>query len=114
MKNQHFCTPLKMDAVRNGREFDSIRTGWICEHYPGDIIGIKLRDGDGVDQFFCYARVESVQAVQYKDIPKTPQNLEEINRYKRKFHPEHFFFHYTYMKLDEEDLDPYELRALRK
>lgn len=95
MKHLHFCTPNKLKEILDPKtqDFETIRTGWIPEIYPGDIVGLKKRTTQFPphnDQFIGYALISNTRAIKFKNLNQKIHK-EEISRYHKKFHPEKFF-----------------------
>jgi len=103
MKAFHFCTPEKLKEIKLWPRFDSVRTGWVPELYPGDKIKINERV-DKTDTLLFIAKVLSVQPILFKNIDQT-FHREEIERYHKKFHPERWFFIITFERVKPNPLD---------
>jgi hypothetical protein len=83
-------------------EWTDYRTFWIPNFEEGDVIQIKERI-EGTDYPLCIAKVISILPVRFKEIDLSlVANQEQIDRYKRKFHPEHWFFQIRYQIVREE------------
>ena len=103
MKSIHFCTPLLLESLKkleDGGLFSTIRTGWITHLYPGDTVKINHRYPSGID-FLFHAQVEDVFFLKFTKLMETASlyDQEEINRYGRKFHDDHYFFKIIFRKL---------------
>ena len=103
MKSIHFCTPLLLSHLKSlseGDEFTTIRTGWITHLYPGDIVKINHRNLSGTDLFLFHAEVQEVFFLKFKKLMGYASLLEreEIDRYGKKFHAEHYFYKITFTK----------------
>ena len=99
MKNLHFCTEGLLTQIYEGQPGNTIetyRTGWIPGIYSGDIINLTEKNPNGKDKFICKGKVVYVLPLQFKEFEKFPtihgKGLEEIKRYKRNFHLDHWFF----------------------
>ena len=99
MKNMHFCTKELLTQIYEGQPGNTIetyRTGWTPGVYSNDIINLNENNPDGKDFFICKGKVIYVLPLQFKEFAKFPsihgKGLVEIKRYKRKFHPDHWFF----------------------
>ena len=101
MKSLHFCTPEKLREIKTFPEFESIRTGWIPQLYPHDIIKINERDEKG-DHLLFKAKVLSVTPKKFCELDQE-LHQEEIARYKKKFHPEQYFFLIRFINIEWED-----------
>lgn len=102
MKSLHFCTPIKLEEIRKNNEFYTFRTGWIPQIYKDDKLIINHRTTKKAphnDHFMCYAQCISCIPILFKDIIKTDNNQEEIDRYDKKFHPDQYFFKITFKKV---------------
>ena len=107
MKSLHFCTPWKLDFIKMLPDkglFHTIRTGWIPSLYQGDIIQINERIIKGHDIPICKAKITHVEPCMYKDLwsqfPNEKEEMEEeIRRYGRKFHKNHYFFRIILRKI---------------
>ena len=98
MKTMHFCTPEKIKEIKDHDRFDTIRTGWIPQVYPGDVIAISEVRPLLPDRFLFKAKVISVEPWHHHELDHGKYK-EEINRYKRKFHPEQYFFKICFKKM---------------
>ena len=101
----HFCTPRLLRHIKDPitNTFKTFRTGWIPNIYPGDIININERNDKKEDTFICQALVTSVSAIRYCAILDMHKSLnmfpgEEIARYNKKFHKDHWFLIITLKK----------------
>jgi len=108
MKSQHFCTPgllhlIKIIMHNEGMsEWEDFRTFWVPNFEEGDVIQVKERI-EREDYPLCKAEIVSILPVQYKDIDlNIVANQEQIDRYKRKFHPGHWFFKIKYRIVRDE------------
>ena len=102
MKSLHFCTPKKLQEIKTNSVFDTVRTGWIPTIYPGDIVKINERvtiNKKNTDSLICQARCIAVEPLQYNDFIEDPTPWEEVDRYNRKFHGQHWFFKIRFKKL---------------
>ena len=104
MKSIHFCTPLLLESLKkleDGGLFSTIRTGWITHLYPGDTVKINQFQKDTDDLFLFHAQVEDVFFLKFTKLMETASlyDQEEINRYGRKFHDDHYFFKIIFRKL---------------
>jgi len=84
----HFCTPKKLIQVEKEIYFDSIRTGWIPQYIPKEIIKII---NFKTKEIICFAKIIDNFPVHFHQIDKE-RHKEEIDRYNRKFKPFHYFF----------------------
>lgn len=101
MKNLHFCTPELLSQI-NDPEYDLIttyRTGWVPMLYPGDVINLNQRDNTGKDTYLKMGKIAGVKPVKRKSIPDVLTFREELQRYNKKFHSDHYFFQITIYKL---------------
>lgn len=92
VKNMHFCTKGLLTQIYEGQPgniIETYRTGWTPGIYSNDIINLNENNPNGKDFFICKGEVLSIIPIQFKNIPT---GCEEIKRYKRKFHPDHWFF----------------------
>ncbi len=105
MKNLHFCTPKLLEIVRDPtvKIFTTIRTGFTPSVYAGDVVNLNQFIKRGKDKFICKGFIDDVTALrrsQLSDIykPKHSAIEEELARYNRKFHKDHWFFDITIRK----------------
>jgi len=106
VKNLHFCTQDRLHQIKENKESNFVstyRTGFVPSIYPGNIINLNERDGDGTDIFLFKGKVLSVEPIKYKSIPANVRNFE-LKRYNRKFHKEHWFF-YIFIQIIKEVKD---------
>ena len=92
MKNMHFCTNKNLKKFKLGKKGEyiiTIRTGWIPQIFTGDIIKLNKRLGKQ-DIFSRMGKIISVTPIKFKNLNTSYK--EEIQKYKRKFHPEQYFF----------------------
>ena len=99
MKNLHFCTPELLKIIKDPKKkvFYTYRTGFVPSIYPGDIININERDSEGKDIFIMKALVESVNVLRLVQLHDSMKSIygcptEELKRYGKKFHRDHWFF----------------------
>jgi hypothetical protein len=101
MKALHFCTPLKLAEIKSNNLFCSIRTGWIPELYPKDIIKINERvtiEKKNIDTYLFDAEILHVEPLQYKQLKEDSKYQEELDRYGKKFNDAHWFFRIWFEK----------------
>ena len=101
MKSIHFCTPLKLQEIKENIYFDTVRTGFIPTFFPEEIIQINERkdyEKKKDDQFICLAKVLSCKPVVYGLLNKT-KHQEEITRYHKKFDHRQYFFEIQLKKM---------------
>ena len=102
VKNLHFCTEGLLTQIYEGQPGNTIetyRTGFIPNLYPGDVINLNKRI-QKKDIFICKGKIKYVFPLQYKEFAeynkqygyRHKKGLDEIKQYKRKFHPDHWFF----------------------
>lgn len=89
VKSLHFCTPQKLDEIRQCNVFESIRTGFVPAFFEGETINITNYH---TKEIICQATVQSIIPLQFVKIKDDPQNHEEIERYHRKFDDRQWFF----------------------
>jgi len=91
MKSLHFCTPKLLQYIKTHSKFTTIRTGFVPNIYAGDIINII--DKTQNNKIICCAKVLFVRPASFIQLDEFDLLVaEEIGRYKRNFHPEHYFF----------------------
>lgn len=102
MKSLHFCTPTLVKFIKNhNHTLGTIRTGFIPNVYPGDIVKANWRRYEEEwnykskqikpDTFLCYIKIQSVTPKLYRQLDQMWHH-EELTRYHRKFHRETWFF----------------------
>ncbi len=106
-KNLHFCTPELLKIIKSDEKkvFYTFRTGFVPGVYEGDIVNLNKFVKDGNDEFIRKGLVQSVsplRLMQVKDMYKSERLKtcidEELKRYNRKFHNDHWFFMITIRK----------------
>lgn len=109
VKNLHFCTPELLKVIKEPEKsvFYTFRTGWTPSCYAGDIVNLTEFVKDGKDKFLCKGLIKSVEAIrlmQVKEMWKSERLKicieEELKRYNRKFHEDHWFFQITIKKVE--------------
>ena len=101
MKSIHFCTPNKLKEIKENTEFYTIRTGWITHLYPGDTVKINQFQKNSDDLFLFNAEVQDVFFMKFSKLMESASiyDLEEVDRYGKKFHNDHFFFRIKFKKV---------------
>ena len=99
MKNLHFCTEELLKEIYDGLPgniIETYRTGFIPGVYPKDVINLNARVPGKKDKFICQGKIKFVYPLQFKDFKKFSaihkKGIQEVKRYKRKFHPDQWFF----------------------
>ena len=98
MKNYHFCTEELLKQIYTGESgsiIETYRTGFVPNIHPGDEINLNEKMAVKPDKFIRRGTVEWVLPLQYKEIKGMAihqKALVELRKYKRKFHPDHWFF----------------------
>ena len=86
----HFCTEkLLKDIYNQKKSIYTLRTGWIPTIYPNDIINLKDKNSD--NKIICTGVVKGVHPLRFRYVDVI-KHKEELLKYKRKFHPEQWFF----------------------
>jgi len=67
--------------------------------YKGDIVNLNQRDTTGKDTYLTMGKIAGVKPVKLKSIPSVLSFREELQRYNKKFHNDHYFFQITIYKL---------------
>lgn len=94
----HFCTKellIQIYTGESGSTIETYRTGFVPSIYSGDIINLTEKMLVKPDKFIRQGKVEWVLPLQYekiRDMAIHKKGLLELKRYKRKFHPDHWFF----------------------
>ena len=98
MKSLHFCTKELLEKLHAG-EYKSVietyRTGLVPSMYSGEIINLNEKMPVKPDKFVRKGKIEWVMPLQYKELKSMEchkKAFQEIFRYKRKFHDDHWFF----------------------
>ncbi len=95
MKNMHFCTSELLTQIYESQEGNIIttyRTGFVPSIFPGNIVNLNDRNDEGKDSFVRKGKVLHVIPTKFKHLPTKKATKEEIERYKRKFNEEQWFF----------------------
>ncbi len=99
VQSQHFCTERNVKELKDPdiKNITTYRTGWIPQYQIGQIINLKIRNGDRNDKVWCQGIVREISLILYRDIPT--EFLDEIIIYKRGFNHKHRFFKEVFEKL---------------